>query len=1346
MLRLICFLSCSCVFISIQAQEFSEFEPILFTTAGASDVVLADLNGDGFLDYVVAARAEMELSWFPNDGNGGFESQLVISDSCFNVQTLAVGDIDQDGDNDVVANTTWHDGYYPGVLSFLNDGTGETWNETVLSEDILIATKLLLVDVDSDQDLDLFAADWGTQSINLYTNNGSGQFDFESELADDFDNPSNMEFEDLDGDGVKDLVFSGENADGIMICYGQGSGVYGEPEEVLFQVRSVKAFDVGDVDGDGDLDILFASLWFSGNTSYPDLDWLENDGSGTFMVAHDIQMDLENGDYLLISDLELLDLDEDGDLDMMSTSGGLYPYFYLNDGSGDFGEFMELDNGVESVQAFGTGAIDIGDIDLDGHLDFVFAQRSKGQVYFHLNQGDLSFGDFTRISPEVMSPRTVRASDINGDGLEDLVCRSNVQGQIFWQENLGGEFSSRNVLDTLYAPTYEAYFEVEDMDGDGDPDVIVSNRDAHEYTWYENLGNEEFAQGEQLIQYISPYRVVISDIDSDGDQDVISVDYDGLRFFENINMEFETHYIFDLGYGRSSILVEDIDGDSDRDLVILGAGEENEECFALFNNGSAEFSDPQPIISGASFMSVDNQPGELADLDGDGDMDLLLSAFNQLIALINDGSGNFDEGITIATNPDGRFAGEMELSDFDNDGDLDIIIVEQAGFLIDEDIVYLKNLGDMVFQTSFEFRSEDLIPRIWLENGVEGVGDLTSLDVDGDGDDDVLFAYANHNQLIWADNLLGEGCTEPSACNYDPNATIDSGNCCYDDCGCTDEDADNYNPDASCEDGSCQYTPGCTNINADNYNPDASADDGSCEFEINGLVYNDANENGNQEDSESGIGGYTVRFYDFYDVFIGMSVTNNSGEFTYTAPSGMYTVRPDSASLFPFATTDPALSIFLGGTSQELSFGRSNEEPLYDISAQASSDTYLCNAPVPHDIFISNLSNDTIHGTVELEMDSLFQGFEEISPIDSANGNHVWMSFEDLGPGASINYQIVLLTPSPEYIGEQLMTSYRIWGLNGADTVAYGQDMQDRTLTCAFDPNDKRVDPPGYSDDHFVQIDSLLEYHIRFQNVGNAPAINVRVQDVIDDKLDISTLELKGHSHAMSMSTDLQTRVVDFYFDNILLPDSGSNEPESHGYVTFSILPQADVELLDEINNTAEIFFDFNEPIITNTTWSTMYDCSLFEASFVADGPVLTASPGDTYQWFLDEEAIEGANEQVYIAGATGLYSVQVFTEFPCVSESGQTLVIVSSQDEFSADMIQLSPNPMPDYSQLYVGELRGEVQVEIIDVRGALVRSETFEIHSEQIRLAKGELTSGQYLLRLTSSVGVHQLILSVE
>jgi len=140
----------------------------------------------------------------------------------------------------------------------------------------------------------------------------------------------------------------------------------------------------------------------------------------------------------------------------------------------------------------------------------------------------------------------------------------------------------------------------------------------------------------------------------------------------------------------------------------------------------------------------------------------------------------------------------------------------------------------------------------------------------------------------------------------------------------------------------------------------------------------------------------------------------------------------------------------------------------------------------------------------------------------------------------------------------------------------------------SYDPNDKQVSPAGEGEEGFIgRTDSILTYQVRFQNTGTDTAFTVVVLDEIDEGLDISSIRPGPSSHPYKLNV-LDGNVLEFRFENIMLPDSFVNEPASNGYVLFDIKTKRDLPWGTKIENTAAIYFDFNEPIITNTTINTL--------------------------------------------------------------------------------------------------------------------------------------------------------------
>ena len=139
----------------------------------------------------------------------------------------------------------------------------------------------------------------------------------------------------------------------------------------------------------------------------------------------------------------------------------------------------------------------------------------------------------------------------------------------------------------------------------------------------------------------------------------------------------------------------------------------------------------------------------------------------------------------------------------------------------------------------------------------------------------------------------------------------------------------------------------------------------------------------------------------------------------------------------------------------------------------------------------------------------------------------------------------------------------------------------------SFDPNDKQGFPKGWDDEHFIERNQDIEYLIRFQNTGTDTAFTVVLKDPISPHLDITTLRPGVSSHSYQLNIEA-SNILTFTFEDILLPDSTTNEAASHGFVKFKINQKEDLPLGTVIYNQADIFFDFNAAVRTNETFHTV--------------------------------------------------------------------------------------------------------------------------------------------------------------
>lgn len=165
-------------------------------------------------------------------------------------------------------------------------------------------------------------------------------------------------------------------------------------------------------------------------------------------------------------------------------------------------------------------------------------------------------------------------------------------------------------------------------------------------------------------------------------------------------------------------------------------------------------------------------------------------------------------------------------------------------------------------------------------------------------------------------------------------------------------------------------------------------------------------------------------------------------------------------------------------------------------------------------------------------------------------------------------------------------------------------DITCREVVASFDPNDKQGFPRGFGAGHIILENTPLEYMIRFQNTGTDTAFSVVITDTLSGLLDLTTFRPGASSHPYVL--EWNNRVLNFRFPDIMLPDSNVNESLSHGFVNFSITPLQDLPLGTVFENAADIYFDLNDPIRTNTTFHTL---GAYDLVISGSGEVISNNP-----------------------------------------------------------------------------------------------------------------------------------------
>lgn len=234
-------------------------------------------------------------------------------------------------------------------------------------------------------------------------------------------------------------------------------------------------------------------------------------------------------------------------------------------------------------------------------------------------------------------------------------------------------------------------------------------------------------------------------------------------------------------------------------------------------------------------------------------------------------------------------------------------------------------------------------------------------------------------------------------------------------------------------------------------------------------------------------------------------------------------------------------------------------------------------------IQVKNLGNTVVGNATA----TLTYNASRITFVDSDNpsATHTTgtlvINLGDLAPFAS-QYTIVnfnVLTPPVNIGGEQLHFTAALSDVAGDVALHDNTALLNQVIVNSYDPNDITVHEGA--ERYLEEAEDYLTYTIRFQNTGTAEAINIKLENTLDELLDWNTFEPLASSHGYT--AERLNDQLTFKFNGINLPDSTANEPESHGFVTYRVKPKAGMEVGDIVSNTAEIYFDFNDAIVTNT-------------------------------------------------------------------------------------------------------------------------------------------------------------------
>ncbi|MCB0767294.1 MAG: hypothetical protein KDB95_08805 [Flavobacteriales bacterium] len=407
---------------------------------------------------------------------------------------------------------------------------------------------------------------------------------------------------------------------------------------------------------------------------------------------------------------------------------------------------------------------------------------------------------------------------------------------------------------------------------------------------------------------------------------------------------------------------------------------------------------------------------------------------------------------------------------------------------------------------------------------------------------------------------------------------------------------------------------------------------------VQGQAFVDYNENCSRQGTEPGAPGQII------EILPGphYTTTNGFGTYSLVLPLGSYTLAQQSTVLAEHCTGGPIP--FTIATSPNIVTRNLPDTSLVGLDVQLALSSGIARPGFEfhYAIDLRNLTPPSSGATsVTLTFDPALGFLSATPPPTSVAGNTITWNGSALNGWQHRDHMVRFqVPPDVGLLGYELVAVASVTTANTDGDPANNSATDLRTITGAYDPNDKlATTSSGSTSIWSIDEDEWIDYTIRFQNTGTDTAFHVVITDTLPSDLDPASVIIGAASHTFSWQLR-DAGTLKFLFPNILLPDSNVNEPQSRGFVSFRIKPRDPVIPGSVFANTANIYFDFNPPVITEPSVLTVVSPGL-----VLSPRVLLGGPYD--------EATQRMNDGLRASGLLPLIEPYTAMGYDHVGDGG---------------------------------------------------------------------------------------------